>query len=59
MYLAHSANAEGKCHDLHTHLIETASLARKFAEKFGVGDWGYITGLWHDLGKFSEGGGDI
>ena len=56
MYLAHSANAEGKCHDLHIHLRETANLARTFAEKFGAGDWGYLAGLWHDLGKFSRKG---
>ncbi|MFO7871669.1 MAG: CRISPR-associated endonuclease Cas3'' [Kiritimatiellia bacterium] len=31
----------------------TAELAKKFAEPFGAGDWGYLAGLWHDLGKYS------
>lgn len=36
---------------LEDHLIGTAELARQFAATFGAGDWGYIAGLWHDLGK--------
>ena len=54
MYLAHLASAEGKYHPLVAHLMETANLARTFAEKFGAGDWGYLAGLWHDLGKISQ-----
>jgi CRISPR-associated endonuclease/helicase Cas3 len=30
-----------------------AALARKFATKWGAGEWGHYAGLWHDLGKFS------
>jgi CRISPR-associated endonuclease/helicase Cas3 len=37
---------------LETHLIETAELAGKFADAFSSREWGYIAGLWHDLGKY-------
>lgn len=39
---------------LDEHLKSTAKLARQFAAAFEAGDWGYIAGLWHDLGKFSD-----
>jgi len=39
---------------LEDHLTNTANLASEFAEAFGAGDWAYIAGLWHDLGKYSE-----
>jgi CRISPR-associated endonuclease/helicase Cas3 len=37
---------------LEEHLKNVAELARRFAEDFGAGDWGYLAGLWHDLGKY-------
>jgi CRISPR-associated endonuclease/helicase Cas3 len=53
-FYAHSR--EGKppeeWHRLEDHLVQVAELARKFAERFHAGDWGYLAGLWHDLGKF-------
>lgn len=39
---------------LEDHLQETAELARKFASQFGAGDWGYVAGLLHDLGKAAD-----
>lgn len=39
---------------LEDHLKETAELTRKFASVFGVGNWGYIAGLLHDLGKYTH-----
>jgi len=27
------------------------STAKKFGDGFGSGDWAYLAGLWHDLGK--------
>ncbi len=39
-------------HDLGEHLQSTATLAREFASRFGAGDWAYLLGLWHDLGKY-------
>ena len=29
--------------------------AKKFGDEFGSGEWAYLAGLWHDLGKYSEG----
>lgn len=52
-FYAHSL--EGKLvkewHLLKDHLIDTANLAKMFAEEFGSGEWAYLAGLWHDLGK--------
>jgi CRISPR-associated endonuclease/helicase Cas3 len=39
---------------LREHLLNVASLAGAFAEIFGAKEWGYLAGLWHDLGKFAE-----
>jgi CRISPR-associated endonuclease/helicase Cas3 len=41
-------------HPLETHLRDTASTARQFAEPWGAGEWAYYAGLWHDLGKRSK-----
>lgn len=41
-------------HGLMEHLLETAEKARRFASSFDGGDWGYLAGLWHDLGKYSN-----
>lgn len=39
-------------HDLEAHINGVAILAEGFATSFGNGDWGRISGLWHDLGKY-------
>ncbi|WP_035276725.1 CRISPR-associated helicase/endonuclease Cas3 [Desulforegula conservatrix] len=55
-FYAHSIDGnlnEDEWHLLEDHLQETAELSKKFAEKFHSGDWGYLAGLWHDLGKYS------
>lgn len=44
----------GNWQELKDHLEGTAKLAEKFASEFGAGQWGYIAGLLHDLGKFSD-----
>lgn len=53
-FYAHSL--EGKpseeWHFLEEHLKGTAELAAKFADEFGCGEWGYLAGLWHDMGKY-------
>jgi len=36
------------------HPSETTRLAGSFAAEFGAGEWGYLAGLWHDLGKYSN-----
>jgi len=33
------------------HLKGTAELAKKFANEFGCGEWAYLAGCWHDMGK--------
>jgi|GEM_PF-1366749 CRISPR-associated endonuclease/helicase Cas3 len=53
---AHSV-AGKPCRDWHCledHLHETAKLSDAFAAEFGAGEWGYLAGLWHDLGKSSN-----
>ena len=53
-YYAHSR--EGKppedWHRLEDHLEKVAEMARRFADDFYAGDWGYLAGLWHDIGKY-------
>src|SRR5690606_39890029 len=39
-------------HLLVDHLQDVAQLAEGFAATFGNGDWGFLAGLWHDLGKY-------
>src|SRR3974390_3494178 len=51
--IAHIAE-DGRIHLLADHLNETANLAAQFAAAFGASEWGYLAGLWHDLGKYSE-----
>src|ERR1035438_1536227 len=41
-------------HDLEQHLRDVASAASRFASDFQSGDWAYLAGLWHDLGKYQE-----
>ena len=36
------------------HLEGTAVLARCFAERFGSGEFGYLCGILHDIGKYSK-----
>ncbi|MFM2005109.1 MAG: CRISPR-associated helicase Cas3 [Pseudomonadota bacterium] len=53
--VAHVRNNSDESYELHSleeHLREVAKLANKFAELFGSGDWAYLAGLWHDLGKY-------
>lgn len=50
--LAHVAE-DGSAHPLDDHLIGTAKRAGEFAAEFGCAGWGYLAGLWHDLGKYS------
>lgn len=56
MHYAHSTDSPDKSdwQTIHSHLTETAELSGKFAEKFNQKDLGYIAGLFHDIGKYSE-----
>jgi len=42
---------DGRQHLLYDHLRGTAGLAAKFAAEFGCREWGYLAGLWHEIGK--------
>jgi HD superfamily phosphohydrolase YqeK len=55
-FYAHSKEGEPPehWHRLDDHLNKVAEMARNFANDFGAGDWGYLAGLWHDLGKYSQ-----
>ena len=52
-FYAHSVDGKppSEWHRLEDHLKGTAELAKKFGDEFGSGDWAYLAGLWHDLGK--------
>lgn len=50
--LAH-VTEDGRVHLLAEHLYGTAECAAQFAAEFGCAGWGYLAGLWHDLGKYS------
>jgi CRISPR-associated endonuclease/helicase Cas3 len=50
--LAHLTE-EGRGHDLRAHLERVATLAQEFANAFDSGTWGFLAGLWHDLGKYA------
>lgn len=52
-YIAH-IREDGKIQSVEEHLKGTAELAGKFAEKIGIGSWGEICGLLHDVGKYSD-----
>lgn len=60
VYYAHtdpaglSIEQGGRWQRLDDHLRGTAELARQFAEAFGAGDWAYLAGLLHDLGKYAD-----
>lgn len=55
-FYAHSLDGRptDEWHLLEKHLKGTAELAASFAAEFGCGEWGYLAGLWHDMGKYSE-----
>jgi len=55
-YYAHSLSGKpmDEWQPLEEHLTNVADLAKFFADDFGAGDWAYLAGLWHDLGKYSE-----
>ncbi len=57
-YIAHVTHKENsddweEPHELSEHLLETAKLAKEFAQLIGE-DWAELTGRWHDLGKYRK-----
>lgn len=56
-YLAHVRQLPGGRwieHFLEEHLLAVAVLAAEFASVFNSQDWAHLSGLWHDLGKYSD-----
>jgi len=54
-YYAHSSeNPEKPWQTIVEHLKQTAKIAEQSAAKFNAGELGYLCGLLHDLGKYSE-----
>ena len=45
---------DGRVHTLREHLFNTAQRAGEFASIFGFREWGWLCGLWHDLGKYTQ-----
>lgn len=57
-FLAHLRRDSGGSvfeHSLEDHLRAVAERARRSSELVGAGDWAYLAGLWHDLGKYRPG----
>ena len=52
-FYAHSleGRSPSEWQTLEGHLMNVAELARSFAGEFCAGDWAYLAGLWHDLGR--------
>lgn len=53
-YCAHIDSETGRLQLLKEHLEEVAHQAAQFAAEFDSKDWGYIAGLFHDLGKYDQ-----
>ncbi len=52
-YYAHTfGENEEDWESLKDHLHKVAKLLAEFADVFDSRDWGYLLGLWHDLGKY-------
>lgn len=54
-FYAHSVRDRPKSEwqELRVHLLAVAERCFALAEKFGAGGWGYLAGLFHDLGKYA------
>ena len=46
-----SAREQSRWEPLEVYLEAVAKLAGDFASAWGAAEWGYLAGLWHDLGK--------
>lgn len=47
-------NDKGKMQTIKEHLLGTAEKAKGFSQEFGCGEIGYLCGLLHDIGKYSD-----
>ncbi len=53
-FIGHTSE-DGRTQLLKEHLEGTAELAASFAAVFDAAEWGYLEGLCHDIGKYSQG----
>lgn len=53
MFAGHK-NGQSRIQPLKEHLENTAELAKGFAQDFGAGDYAYMLGLAHDIGKYAD-----
>lgn len=53
MYKAH-IRKEGTVQELADHLLAVSSLASEYSKKIEMTDFGYISGLLHDYGKYND-----
>lgn len=56
-FYAHSREADPNpenWQELQSHLEGVANRAAGFSETFSSSEWGYLAGLWHDLGKYQK-----
>lgn len=54
VYIAHSVPGSEKVQNIFEHLTNTASKSAEFAETFGAYEVGYLCGMLHDIGKYSD-----
>ena len=52
--LAHISEDHSREQTVYEHLTGTAELAKQFAAAFGAEEDGYLLGLLHDIGKYSD-----
>ena len=45
---------ESEWQALADHLQNVAGMAGNFSKDFNAGEWGFLAGLWHDIGKSSQ-----
>ena len=53
-HMAHYCEEDGRIQTVETHLLETSELCSRFTAKLGLPISGWLLGLLHDLGKYSE-----
>lgn len=53
-FYAHKTQ-DGRLQTVEEHLVGTALLAAEFGESFGAKEYGFLAGMAHDIGKYSEG----
>lgn len=54
IYIAHPAKDGISHQSVKTHLLEVGTLAAGYASKIGQAETGFLLGLMHDFGKFSQ-----